>query len=234
MTRTTPALVLALLAFAAAAHAQGEKVLVATITPDAVGHGAVTELLWVDGELVIQVAAPTTSGLRADYYAMPGPTTTLRRLTAPPPAADAAWRRKASRRGPNGLGEIVIREDTTAPMQGIGSLERRIGEAVTMGGTQTAYAARLGGLLLYEGAGRVPYDGEKWGWSTPEINRLAWIDKAGDLWTAGADGRGARRELRGTFALPAWSDDGRQIAVLEVDDRRRQWRVYVVALKNPH
>ncbi|HEX9366936.1 MAG TPA: hypothetical protein VF921_09920 [Vicinamibacterales bacterium] len=41
------------------------------------------------------------------------------------------------------------------------------------------------------------------------------MDGKGDLWVASADGRNARRLLKGDFTLPAWSDDGKAIAVAE-------------------
>jgi hypothetical protein len=116
------------------------------------------------------------------------------------------------------------------PHFGIGSLERRIGEAVEMGGTQTKSLLRLGPLVLLERDGPEPYDGETWSWSPPELNRVAYVDAKGDLWIARADGRDARRLLRGDFTLPAWSEDGRMIAIAERKEGGRRWDISIVHL----
>ena len=90
---------------------------------------------------------------------------------------------------------------------------------------------RLGRLLLHERTdGREPYDGEVWSWSPAELNRIAYVDGKGGLWIASADGRDARRVLKGDFTLPAWSDDGRSIAVAERKDGGRRWDISVVLL----
>jgi hypothetical protein len=116
------------------------------------------------------------------------------------------------------------------PQFGIGSLERRLGEAHDMGGTQTKSVIRLGQLVLLEREGPEPYDGETWSWSPPELNRIAYVDGKGDLWTAMADGRRPTRVLKGDFTLPAWSPDGRSIAVAERKDGGRRWEISVVHL----
>jgi Tol biopolymer transport system component len=88
---------------------------------------------------------------------------------------------------------------------------------------------RLGDLLLLERSGAVPpYDGETWSWSPPELNRIAYVDQRGDLWVASADGRKPQRLIRGEFTLPAWSDDGRVIAVAERKNGGKRWEISVV------
>ena len=62
------------------------------------------------------------------------------------------------------------------------------------------------------------------------MNRIAYVDAEGDLWVARADGRDARRLLKGDFTLPAWSDDGKAIAVAERKDGGRRWDISVVLL----
>ena len=90
---------------------------------------------------------------------------------------------------------------------------------------------RLGKLVLHEReSGVAPYDGEVWSWSPAELNRIAYVDGKGDLWVAAADGRNARRLLKGDFTLPAWSDDGKAIAVAEKKDGGRRWDISVVLL----
>ena len=116
------------------------------------------------------------------------------------------------------------------PQFGVGSLERRVGEAVDMGGTQTTVVIRLGSTIIHERTGPEPYDGELWSWSPAELNRIAYVDGKGDLWVAEADGRNSRRLMRGEFTLPAWSDDGRAIAVAERKDGGRRWEVSVIRL----
>ncbi len=64
----------------------------------------------------------------------------------------------------------------------------------------------------------------------PKINRIAYIDKKGDLWIATADGRNPQRVLSGNFMLPAWSEDGTQIAVAERKNNGKKWEIYVVTL----
>jgi Tol biopolymer transport system component len=75
-----------------------------------------------------------------------------------------------------------------------------------------------------------PYDGEVWSWSPAELNRITYVDGNGDLWVASADGRNPRRLLKGDFTLPAWSDDGKAIAVAEKKDGGRRWDISVVLL----
>ena len=104
-------------------------------------------------------------------------------------------------------------------------------DANDMGGTQVLHTIKLGNLLLHERVSRIPpYDGELWGWSSAEINRIAYIDKKGDLWIATADGRNAQRVLSGDFMLPAWSDDGTQIAVAERKNNGKKWEIFVVTV----
>jgi len=116
------------------------------------------------------------------------------------------------------------------PQFGIGTLDRRIADAHTMGGTQTKSILRLGSLVILERDGPEPYDGETWSWSPPELNRIAYVDGKGDLWTATAEGRQPSRLMRGDFTLPAWSPDGRIIAVAERKDGGQRWEISVIHL----
>jgi hypothetical protein len=104
-------------------------------------------------------------------------------------------------------------------------------DAADMGGMQHKTIVKLGKLVLHERAsGVAPYDGEVWSWSPAELNRIAYVDGEGDLWVAAADGRNARRLLKGDFTLPAWSEDGKAIAVAEKKDGGRRWDISVVLL----
>ena len=138
------------------------------------------------------------------------------------------------RTSPTGLGTITSATDSKMPMYGIGGLETRMGDAHNMGGMQKKLVFNLGRLVLHERTdGREPYDGEFWGWSPAELNRVAYVDGKGDLWVARADGRDAQRILKGQFSLPAWSDDGKAIAVAERKDNGRQWDISVILLPEP-
>jgi hypothetical protein len=100
-----------------------------------------------------------------------------------------------------------------------------------MGGMQEKHVLRIGNLILHERTNNVPpYDGEVWSWSPPELNRIAYVDGKGDLWVARADGRSPKRLLKGNYTLPAWSDDGRTIAIAENRDHGRKWVISLVHL----
>ena len=225
-------LAVALMACSVAAPAFGqavEKQLVATITAPQLDGGILSELAWDGPALHMQgVIANPDGSLSGRYLVMPSPGTTIVPLKAQTDGAAAYWDRKANRVSPTGLGRITTASDAKMPMYGIANLEQRIGDAVDMGGIQTKLLIRLGTLTLNERTnGREPYDGEIWSWSPADLNRIAYIDGKGDLWVAAADGRGPRRLLKGQFTLPAWSDDGRMIAVAERKSDRR-WDVSVI------
>ena len=141
------------------------------------------------------------------------------------------WEMKSKPLSPTGIGRITTGKDEKLPMYGIASQEQRMSDANDMGGTQVLHSIKLGNLLLHERVSQIPpYDGELWGWSSPEVNRIAYIDKKGDLWIAAADGRNPQRVLSGNFMLPAWSEDGTQIAVAERKNNGKKWEIYVITL----
>lgn len=221
---------LLLLAFIPAAQA-ADKQLVATITAEQLKGGLVSEITWDNGVLFLQgVFAEPSGELKAEYFVLPAERITLEKRDRQTDESLRYWRMKSNRLSPTGLGRIVSKSDTRMPQFGIGDLERRISDAYDMGGTRTKNMLRLGSLVLLEREGPEPYDGETWSWSPPELNRVAYVDGKGDLWTARADGTGASRLLRGDFTLPAWSPDGRTIAVAERKDGGKRWEVYVVHL----
>ena len=162
---------------------------------------------------------------------IPAKTTTLARLKDQTDSSVAYWQKKSRRISPTGLGQISTGVDSKMPMYGIASLEQRMSDAADMGGMQHRTLIKLGKLVLHErDSGVAPYDGEVWSWSPAELNRIAYVDGKGDLWVAAADGRDARRLLKGDFTLPAWSDDGKAIAVAEKKDGGRRWDISVVLL----
>ena len=176
------------------------------------------------------VANPDGS-LSGRYVVIPARGTTLAKRKDQTDSSVAYWDRKSKRTSPTGLGAIATGTDSKMPMYGIASLERRMGDAVDMGGMQQKTVVRLGKLVLHERqSGVAPYDGEVWSWSPAELNRIAYVDGKGDLWIAAADGRDAQRLLKGNFTLPAWSDDGKAIAVAEKKDGGRRWDISVVLL----
>lgn len=219
------------LGLAAPAAAQTlDKELVATISGPAIERAVVSELLWDGGTLIIQSATIQPDGqMMPHYFAAPGANMELRQLTEAPPSVEHYWQLKASRTSPTGLGKIVDRTDSKMPMYGIGKLEARVANAVEMGGTVVSYELHLGRLLIHSRKSAwPPYDGEVWAWSAPALNRIAYVDGKGDLWIARADGTSADRLLKGPVTLPAWSDDGRLLAVAERKENGARWDVSIV------
>ena len=225
------ACLLLLAALAVPAQAQdAEKQIIVTISGKDLHGGIVSEIAWDGGAVVIQgVFAHSTGELEAQYFVKPAEGIAIQKRPEHTPSSLKYWEMKSNRVSPTGLGRITVGSDTKLPQYGIGSLSRRIGEAVDMGGTQTTHVVRVGQLVLLERMSEAPpYDGETWSWSPAELNRIAYVDQKGDLWVAAADGRSPRRILRGNFTLPAWSDDGRIIAVAERKGDR--WEISIVHL----
>ena len=217
---------------ASAAGQAVEKQLVLSITAPDIDGGILSEITWDNGALFLQgVVANPDGSLSGRYLIVPASGTTMVKLKEQTPASMEYWNRKSRRSSPTGLGEIKLASDAKMPMYGIASLEKRMADAVDMGGTRTRSTVRLGRLLLHEREdGTDPYDGEVWSWSPAELNRIAYVDGKGDLWIASADGRDAKRVLKGNFTLPAWSDDGKAIAVAERKEGGRRWDISVVLL----
>jgi hypothetical protein len=210
---------------------QPDKQLVATITGPELRGGIVAALSWDGSVLILQgVFAEPGGELKAQYFVAAGDGMTIEKRDSQTERAERYWKMKASRLSPTGLGRIESASDTKMPMYGVGSLERRVGEAVDMGGTRTRSVLKLGSLIMLERDGAEPYDGETWSWSPAELNRIAYVDGKGDLWIARADGRDTRRLLRGDYTLPAWSEDGRTLAIAERKDGGRRWDVSVIHL----
>lgn len=218
-----------LLALGLVSAQAGEKLLIASIDPAEVDGGVVAELVWEGSELVVLLAVPNGAGHEPRFYALPGPGVALRRLDVPPAGREEYWRRKANRLSPTGLGRITKTSDAQMPMAGLNA-RHRLDTAAEMGGTRQTFAVRLGTLVLHESAERDPYDGEVWAWSPAEFNRIAYVDGKGDLFVAAADGANPRRVARGSFLLPAWSLDGRAVAVVERNARKKRWDVFVITV----
>ena len=228
-----PLLLTALLAVTAVAADQAvERQHVLSITAPDIDGGILSEITWDHGALLLQgVVANPDGSLSARYVVIPAKAMTLTRLKAQTDPSIAYWERKSKRLSPTGVGSISSAVDSKMPMYGVASLEQRMGNAHNMGGMQQKVVMRLGKLVLHEREnGVTPYDGEVWSWSPAELNRIAYVDGNGDLWVASAEGRDARRLLKGDFTLPAWSDDGKAIAVAEKKDGGRRWEISVVLL----
>ena len=222
-------------AFAAAAGEAKQAVerqTVLTITAPDIDGGVLSEITWDKGALLLHgVVANPDGTLSGRYVVIPAKGTTLAKLKEQTNESIAYWDRKARRTSPTGLGPISMVTDSKMPMAGIADLERRMSDANDMGGMRKKTTVRLGRLVMHEREdGREPYDGEVWSWSPAELNRIAYVDGKGDLWIASSDGRNAQRVLKGDFTLPAWSDDGKAIAVAERKDGGRKWDISVVLL----
>jgi hypothetical protein len=227
------ALTLLLAAILAATADQAvERQHVLTIAAPDIDGGILSEITWDNGALLLQgVVANPDGSLAARYVVIPAKGTTLAKLKDQTDASILYWEKKSKRMSPTGLGLIATGVDSKMPMYGVSSLEQRMSDAADMGGMQQKTVVRLGKLVLHERSSSVaPYDGEVWSWSPAELNRIAYVDGNGDLWIAAADGRNPRRLLKGNFTLPAWSDDGKAIAIAEKKDGGRRWDISVVLL----
>src|SRR6185295_1128644 len=209
---------------------EAEKELIVTVTAKELKGGVISEIAW-DGRTVLMqgvFAQPSDSKLAAQYFVKAEGRTLLEARDGHSETSLKYWDMKSSRLSPTGLGRIEVTSDTKLPQFGIGDLERRLTDAVDMGGTQTNYIIKLGALVLNEKMRPIPpYDGETWSWSPAELNRVAYVDQKGDLWVAMADGKSPRRILKGDFTLPAWSDDGKVIAVVERKSGGTKWEVSI-------
>jgi len=209
-----------------------DKELVATLTGKQLAGGLVTGLAWDGGTLIIQTAAIEKGEPKPRYYAVPGPGMELRRLDAVPASVETYWKRKANRRSPTGIGTIGLVSGSKLPMYGVASQDKRFRDAVDMGGTQVTHELRIGELVIHRRRDTAPYDGEVWSWSPAEVNRVAYVDEKGDLWVARASGASPERLLAGRFTLPAWSDDGRLIALAEKKGDGGKWEISVIHLRD--
>jgi hypothetical protein len=214
----------------AAAAQRFDKELVVSISGPDLDRGIVSELLWDGGTLIIQSAAVQSDGqLMPRYFAAPGAKMALQRLAAAPASAERYWKMKSSRVSPSGLGTISARQDAQTQMFGVGTQQDRLLNAVEFGRMDVTHDLLLGKLVIHSRKSpEPPYDGEVWAWSGPELNRIAYVDGKGDLWIALADGRRAERVLRGPVTLPAWSEDGRLIAVTERKNDGARWDISIV------
>ncbi len=209
-----------------------ERQHVLSITAPDIDGGILSEITWDNGALLLQgVIASPDGSLSGRYVIIPANGTTLAKLKEQTAPSAAYWEKKSRRTSPTGMGSITAASESKMPMYGVASLEQRMNDAADMGGMRKKTMIRLGSLVLHEREdGREPYDGAVWSWSPAELNRIAYIDGKGDLWVADADGRRAQRLLKGDFTLPAWSDDGKAIAVAERKDGGRKWDISVVLL----
>ena len=224
-------LLLAALLFGTADQAVERQHVLSIAAPEIDG-GILSEITWDIGALLLQgVVANPDGSLSGRYVVIPAKGTTLSKLKDQTDASIRYWEKKSKRLSPTGLGSISSGVDSKMPMYGIASLEQRMNDAADMGGMQQKTVVRLGKLVLHERTSGVPpYDGEIWSWSPAELNRIAYVDGRGDLWVAIADGRSPRRLLKGDFMLPAWSDDGKAIAIAEKKDGGRRWDISIVLL----
>lgn len=232
----TGAMLLAVVAVSITALAQNaEKRSLVTLTAAQLKGGVVSEVTW-DGETIVLqgVHGNPDGSLVPQYWATP---IDKGSLTPQPNHTDASakyWTMKSATTSPDGAGaSIAIASDSSMPMYGIGGLGQRVNDGVDMGGTQKRHTVRLGTVVLYERAGGPPpYDGEVWSWSPVDLGRIAYVDKNGDLWIARTDGSARTRLAKGNFSLPAWSPNGKHIAVAELKDPgpKATWEISSVGI----
>ena len=219
-------------ALATAGDQAVERQHVLSVAAADIDEGVLSEITWDNGALLLQgVVANPDGSLSGRYVVIPARGTTLAKLKEQTQASIEYWDRKSRRTSPTGLGTITLAVDSKMPMYGVASLENRMRDANDMGGMRKKSTLKVGRLLIHEREdGHEPYDGEVWSWSPAELNRIAYVDGKGDLWVATADGRNPQRLLKGNFILPAWSDDGKAIAVAERIDGGKKWDISVVLL----
>ena len=219
-------------ALATAGDQAVERQHVLSITAPDIDGGVLSEITWDNGALLLQgVVANPDGSLSGRYIVIPAKGTTLSKLKEQTQASIEYWDRKSKRTSPTGLGTVSLAVDSKMPMYGVASLENRMSDAYDMGGMRKKSSVKVGRLVIHEREdGYEPYDGEVWSWSPAELNRIAYVDGKGDLWVATADGRNPQRLLKGKFLLPAWSDDGKAIAVAERVDGGKKWDISVVLL----
>lgn len=207
-----------------------ERRVIVTITAAELKGGVVSEITWDGGAIVLQgVFANPDGSLAAQYWVTPADNVSLKQRREHSAASAEYWETKSRTISPTGIGKITTSTDAKMPIYGIASQEQRMLDAADMGGTQKHHVVRLGRLVLHERTGPIPpYDGEVWTWSAPELNRIAYVDRSGDLWVADAGGANPERLLKGNFTLPAWSTDGRLIAVAERKNNGMKWEISIV------
>ena len=161
---------------------------------------------------------------------IPAKGTTLARLKDQTDASIGYWEKKSKRLSPTGLGQISTRLDSKMPMYGIASLEQRMSDAADMGGMQQKTVVRLGKLVLHErDERRARRTTAKSGRGRPRSSIASPTSTAtGISGSPPPTGATPRRLLKGDFTLPAWSDDGKAIAVAEKKDGGRRWDISVV------
>src|SRR5262245_43765568 len=127
---------------------QPDKQLVVTITGSDLRGGVVSEVTWDNGTLLLQgVFAEPGGTIKPQYFVVPADRITLTKRDDQTDESLKYWHMKSSRVSPTGLGRITSKVDTKMPQFGVGDLERRVGEAVEMGGTRSTATLHLGGLV---------------------------------------------------------------------------------------
>ena len=123
---------------------QPDKQLVVTISGTDLRGGVVSEVTWDGGTLLLQgVFAEPGGALKPQYFVVPADRITLLKRDEQTDESLKYWQMKSNRVSPTGLGRITSKVDTKMPQFGVGNLERRLGDAVNMGGTQTKTTLHL-------------------------------------------------------------------------------------------
>ncbi|MCK7574632.1 MAG: hypothetical protein MZV65_01105 [Chromatiales bacterium] len=192
--------------------------------------GLVTGVAWDGGTLIIQTAAVENGEPKAHYFAVAAPGMEVRPLDVVPASVEAYWKKKAARKSPTGLGAITIVSGSKLPMHGHLVAGRGSRMPSTWAATRSSTRCGSADSCCTGGAAPSPMTAKSGPGRRPNSNRVAYVDDKGDIWVAGADGRSPELLLKGSFTLPAWSDDGRAVAIAEKKGDGGAWEISVVYL----
>lgn len=202
--------------------------------------GRPARLAWSEDrlELYVQtVEGSTVQDVKYHHYLIRVPDESVERLSGEPEWAGAFWKWKSAKRSPMPAGmEIEVDSGSKSEKVPNQSLREKASSGTAgdggrmLGGTALAVefqsiTTSVGRLLLkgevigsWTGAPIVP--GMTFGWSPGELGLIAFVDPAGRLSVMNAQGRRQSVPETKETLLPAWSDDGTQIAFLERTGRK--------------
>ena len=204
-------------------------------------------LAWSPDAQQLYLAAMKRKGqtLEMTHWTIDVPSGALKKIDAAPAWADKYWDWKSAQSAP-GAPAFKIALDTQKKNEA--ATARPMGGAMARGGVDTGGAGaaiedvgnqpsqnvqivtmRLKGEIIgeWENAPIVP--GLTFGWGPKGTNAIAFSAKNGHLVLMDDKGRKQEIETTKEARLPAWSDDGRQLAWAEKQDKKK-YRIQVAGL----